>query len=741
MLEEKITKKTNSPGPITSDSPVNYTFSQSSEEGGDFKLKPLIGLLKRRFTIIIGVFAVAMAGVVYSTFNQVPVYEGNFRILVEPVNSDSNIGKINLEMTNVRQSQLDYESQIEVLKSEALLKDFLKELQKSHPEITYPALVGSLSINRLGETKIIQVSYRSDNLKRIKIILDPLADFYLKYSLNKRQTKLRQGVQFVDAELPSIQKRLVDLQKQMQTFRQKYNFIDPAQQSGIVSNQIQSLSQQRLSLNQQLTAARANYASLQKREEQLAILNNAPLYQQLISAQRQLDSQISGELARFQASNPVIRTLQEKRANLLPVIEAEGTRTINIRMSEARSLIQKLEVDSQYLSELEKQLQIKIDQLPVLSRQYVDIQRNLEIVNQSLNRFLASREQLQIEIAQTELPWELIRPYILPALVSSDIYHNLLVGFGGSLALGIAAAVLREKMDNTYHAAEEIRDKTGLALLGTLPFDKNLVRNQSLNPTNTVRNGEMISDDLSRSAGQLSNSSPIRSSQSSNYYGEGSFWESLQVLYNNIQLLNSDQPIRSLVISSSLPGDGKSTVAFNLAKTAAALGKKVLLVDCDLRKPQVHKLSQLNNLWGLSSLISSDMDIKPVIQEMPQFHGLSVITAGPLPPDPARLLSSDKMSQLIEYFSHNFDLVICDSPPFGGLVDARLVSIKTDGVIIVARIDKTDKSALQQVVDNLKISPINVLGLVANGDKFQGSGYNYTSTYSSYYFRKQEVSL
>ncbi|MFM6023832.1 MAG: capsular biosynthesis protein, partial [Dolichospermum sp.] len=125
-------------------------------------------------------------------------------------------------------------------------------------------------------------------------------------------------------------------------------------------------------------------------------------------------TQISGELTRFQPDNPVIRTLQEKRANLLPIIEAEAARTINIKISEATDLIKKIEVDNQYIAQVEKQVQLKLDQLPVLSRQYTEILRNLQIANESLNRFLAAREQLQIEIAQTELPWELIQAAFQP---------------------------------------------------------------------------------------------------------------------------------------------------------------------------------------------------------------------------------------------------------------------------------------------------------------------------------------
>ncbi|MFN7515808.1 MAG: GumC family protein [Dolichospermum sp.] len=738
MLDQ-VTNDKNSQGNTTPPGILfsNPTFSQFSEEPSDFNLKSFIGLLQRRAIIIIGVASVAMSGVIYTTFKQVPIYESGFQILVEPVNSDAELGKIDVGLADVlKTSGLDYESQIQVLRSPELLRDFIKEIQKSYPDINYYTFLEALTIRRLGQSKIIQVSYQSDNSRKIKLILDPLADFYLKYSLNKRQTKLRQGVKFVDEKLPEIRTRLGQLQKQMQMFRQRYNFIDPENQSEVISSQIQSLTQQRLTINQQLTAARASYDRLQRREEQLAILNTAPLYQTLIAQQRQLDTQISGELTRFQPDNPVIRTLQEKRTNLLPIIEGEAARTINIRISEATDLIKKIEVENQYITQVEKQVQLKLDQLPVLSRQYTEILRNLQIANESLNRFLAAREQLQIEIAQTELPWELIQAAFQPQNpISPDIPRNLILGFVASSLLGIGAAFLREQTDNTYHSIENVQDKVGLPLLGSLPFNKNLVRNPSFNLTKIAKDQEpeVVVDPLVAS-NEPSNTSVPRSSRSSYYYGQGSFWESLQVLYSNIQLLNSDRPIKSLVVSSAVPGDGKSTVGFSLAKTAAIMGKKVLLVDCDLRKSKIHKLSQLNNLWGISSLISSDIDVNQVIQQMPGLNGLSVITAGPTPPDPARLLSSDKMSQMMNYFSENFDLVIYDTPPLSGLVDARLVAVHTDGVMLVVRIDKTDKSALKQLVDTLKASPINLLGVVVNGEKFRGLGYNYNYRYSSYYY-------
>jgi capsular exopolysaccharide synthesis family protein len=197
------------------------------------------------------------------------------------------------------------------------------------------------------------------------------------------------------------------------------------------------------------------------------------------------------------------------------------------------------------------------------------------------------------------------------------------------------------------------------------------------------------------------------------------------------QLCQPDEPIRSLAISSSVPADGKSTVAIHLAQAAAAMGQRVLLVDADLRRPQVHVRTDLPNVWGLSNVISSEINVDDVIQRSSMEDNLFVLTAGTIPPDPTRLLCSKKMRNLVERFQATFDLVIFDTPPLLGLADAKLLATHTDGIVMVVGLGKTDRSVLTEVLYGLKMSRARVLGLVANGVK----GYTTTSydQYLKYY--------
>ncbi|MBD2606905.1 polysaccharide biosynthesis tyrosine autokinase [Scytonema hofmannii FACHB-248] len=686
-------------------------FTELEGLENDWNFRDFLGILRRRSLIIAGVATLVMAIFVSLALKQKPEYEGNFRLLVEPVNDDSKVVDV-VKDANLAKFSLDYESQIQVLKSPELMGDIVKQLQHSYPEIDYDSVLNSLTIIRLGTTKIIEVRYRSNDPNKTKVVLNQIARDYLNYSLEKRQTKLRQGIQFVEKQLPFLQKRVDEIQKSLQIFRQKYDFIDPDSQAQQIANQVNILSGQRLLLNQQLAQARANLAGLQAQDGELAALNNATVYQQLIVQISQLETQIAAESARFQEDSPSIRTLKDKRDNLLPLLQKEGRRFLDVKVAEVATQVQTLEVQSQELAKAEQKLEQRRKQLPVLARQYTEMQRGLQVATESLNRFLTTRETLQIQVAQTELPWQLIQAPSKPeSAVSSDIRRSLITGFFGSLAIGIGIAILIEKLDNTYHTAPALKEKIKLPLLGIIPFEKQLQNGQNRTTKQDI-SIVRVTDSLREGVPGLA---VIPDQDYSNYSRK--FLEALRVLCTNIQLLSSDRPIRSIIISSAMSGDGKSTVAFHLAQIATAMGQRVLLVDADLRQPTIHTLSNLNNLWGLSNLISTNLPVGEVIRKVPSMNKLSVITSGPIPPDPTKLLSSQKMKRLMEEFHNRFDLVIYDAPVLVGLADASLIAPHTNGILLVVRMDKTDSSVLKRALDNLKLSRMGVLGAVGNAQK------------------------
>ncbi|PLZ04571.1 GumC family protein [Fischerella thermalis] len=693
-------------------------FPLSETQGDDWNLRDFLSIVRRRALVITTVAAVVMVATVYSSLKQKPVYESSFRLLVEPLNNENKLPELaSSQGSSPSNPNLDYESQIQVLKSTELMTSIVRRLQRDYPDINYNYLVNSLTITRLGETKIIEVRYQSEDASRVKNILDQIAKAYLKYSLEQRQTSLRQGLKFVREQLQIMQRRVDQLQKEQQTFRQKYDFVDPETQAQQITDQANNLSQQRQVIDQQLAVARNNLASLQGKEGELAALKDADLYQELLSKLRELDVQIAAETTRLQDENPTVQNLKEKRESLLPLLTQEAQRFMDTKLAEATTQVQALEVQSQELAKVEQQLEQKRKQLPVLTRQYTELQRNLQVATESLNRFLNTRETLEIQVAQAELPWELIQAPTQPENPASvDIKRSLISGLLGGLVLGIGLALLLEKLDSTYHSAYVLKQKIKEPLLGSIPFEKHLQINQQHTSIPRIL-AKPIPDSL---PGDISEPRAIAHQDSSSYSTE--FLEALRVLHTNIQLLSSDRPIRSIVMTSAVSGDGKSTVAFHLAEIACAMEQRVLLVDANLRQPVIHELANLSNFWGLSNLITTNLPVTEAIRPAPFMKQLSILTSGPIPPDPTKLLSSEKMKRLMEDFQNSYDLVIYDAPPLLGLADASLLAPHTDGILLVVRMEKTDSSVLKRALDSLKTSRMNVLGVVSNDHK-QNSAY------------------
>ncbi|WP_442949476.1 GumC family protein [Nostoc sp.] len=735
--------------------PQNQPVPWAEEQEDDWSFQEFLSILRRRWLLMTSVTIAVMTLVVINLVvnRKPPEYEGSFQLLVEPVepvNNDSKVMDV-VKDFNAQKSNLDYESQIQVLKSPELMKSTLKQLQASYPEIDYHSLLESLKIYRLQETKIIEVRYESSNPKQTQVVLERIAENYLDYSQVKRQTQLRQGVQFIEKQLPFIQNRVDQIQKELQLFQQKYNFNDPESQVTQIASQTVEFYQQKQVIDLQLAQARANLAILQGKNGLTITLNNsiqqgengltttlnnsiqqgkngltttlndAPLYQQLITQIRALDVQIATESTSLQEENPIIQTLKEKRASLLPLLHQEEKHLLDVKFAEVAAQFQTLEVQNQELAKIEQKLVQKRKQLPVLARQYVDLQRKLQIATESLNRFLSTRENIQIQISQSDIGWQLLQVPTTPdiPIYSFSTQRNFILGLVASILSGIGIVLLVEKLDNTYHTVDELKKKLKQPLLGNIPFEKQVEtkKNSTFNQKNPLANIQNSSSQGIAGLAVLPDQEYA--------YSSTNFSEALRVLYSNIQLLSSDRPIRSIVISSAMAGDGKSTVALHLAQIATAMGQRVLLVDADLRKPTIHDRSALNNLWGLSNLISTNLPVGEVIRKVPSMSQLSVITAGPIPPDPTKLLSSQKMKQLMADFHNSFDLVIYDVPPLVGLADASLIIPHTDGLLIVVRMEKTNSSMLKVALDNLKISRLNILGIVGNAQKSKINSYYY----------------
>ena len=722
--------------PIQQPESMLTAWQQYAQQEEDLSLRNLLSTVRRRAWVILGVGAAVMTFVTVNTLQQEEIFKGQFRVLVEPVNASDDIGDITsiLSEQNTGKSGLDYETQVQVLRSPELIEPVVEKLQQTYPGLDYSTLLQNLQISRPGETKILEVSYTSSDPVQIQVVLDQLAQTYLEYSLKERQTNLRQGINFVESQLPDLQDQVDTLQDQLEAFRRQSDFITPEMQSNLISQQASDLTNRRLALDQQQSEAEQAFNSLQERSGALAALEDAPIYQQLLSELRAVETKTAEELTRFDPNSLSIRVLKEQRQNILPLLEQEAQRVLSTEQAVATNRLQMLAVQNEALAGAEQEGSKRLGALPSMIREYTDLQRELEVSTEALTRFRVTQQTLAIEAAQTEIPWQLIEaPTRSEKPISPDLERSLAVGMVMSVLLGLGAALLLEKLDNVYHTVDELKASTKLPLLGALPFNPTLKDSQTRQRSGLLKRVDQVSR-IPRNVSQgILRSLPwgfgLSDRSKSAYYGGSSdsgFLEALRVLYTNIRMLSSDRPIRSILLSSAQPTEGKSTVAASLAQVATAMGQRVLVVDIDLRKPQVHNRLDIPNKLGLSNLITDGLPLKTVLQQVNPEGSLFALTAGKVPPDPTKLLSSHKMQQLMATFEQSFDLVIYDAPPIAGLADVSLVGQRTDGLVLVTRMNITNRTVLKQTIETLKLSRIPILGVVANGVKSTGlSGYRY----------------
>ncbi len=726
--------------------------SSASEDGDDLSLQQVLTVLRRRAVVL---SSVTIAGVIASSaliLSRPPEYTGTFRLLVEPVTAGSRLADSLTSDTLQTLSPLkglgkadglDYISQIEVLKSETLLEPTIQRIQARYSDIDYETLMKRLKINRPKDSKVLDFTYASRDPEEIKFVLAELSKAYLSYSVIDRKTNLNRGVEFVDAQIKTQRNEVSRVERQLEQFRRKNSVVDPKELTGALSEQLRDIAKTQAENRVKLAAAKTLYTNLQQQVSQtpaqavsLATLSESPTYQGLLTKLREVDTRLAVESARFR-KGPLLESLQAQRQKLLPLIQDEAQRvlgkTINLEDSakiefqgtvaraliqqfvEAANQVQVLQTQNQGVDQAVQEFKQQTQQLAGVAREYGQIARELEIATASLGRLLTARENLQLESARQTSPWEMISK-LDDRNINPKISRMMLLVLGvlASFIVGVGAALLAEQFDRVFHTVEELKD-TNLPCLGVIPFNPELSKESSL---------INVSRESLDSVPSLNN----RNSRMSSH--QAMFLEAFYSLDANLRMLSSDEPIRSVTISSTSPADGKSTIAAHLAWAAVAMGRRVLLIDTDLRRPQVHQWYGIPNMRGLSTAITSDIDVMDLVQESPQDSNLFLLPAGPTPPAPGRLLSSKKMQRMMEQLTKQFDLVICDAPPILAFADAKLTAAYTDGFLLTVGLGKTDRSGFAQTlteIRNTAHSPI--LGIVANGLK------RYTIGYYQYYQR------
>jgi len=714
----------------------------------------IFAILLRRRLWILGVLLGAISVAAVQTSRQDPSFISTMQLLVEPNYQGKQNRPSDLEDqfsdTNV---EIDSGTQINLMQSSTLLRKAMQRLQTKYPEFdpndlgSIGAFKKSLSVSQVlysagskkgAETKIFQITYTDNDPVKTQDVLAAMKQVYLDYNLEQQKARLVRGLAFVNEQLPEIERKVQQSEAALEKFRREQALVDPDLQAKAQTESLLRVQQERQTNLVLLRDLQTRYTNLQRQvalsPQQAVIasrLSQSPRYQAVLSEIQKTELALAQQRARFKDSTPYVQQILDLRQRQIGNLQAEAQRILGSasvaqgngeallsqgqlagadlgligQMLDAQTNLQASLAREQALSVVEQQLRSELTRFPELLAEYGRLQPDIELSRETLKQLLKAQQDIGLEIARGGFDWQVVEEPRIGAKLGPSLLRNLLLGAIAGLLLGGVAAFAREAMDDAVHTSEDLKKQVPVPLLGTVP---------AMTIANADEEQPLININL-----PFRKPSPDLAPPITSVVQWQPFRESMDLLYQNIQLLSATSPFKSLVITSALAGEGKSTLILGLAISAARLHQRVMLIDADLRRPSLHKLLGLPNDRGLSTLLSSNAPLpkQMAAQSSHLRSNISVLTAGPTPGDPAKLLSSQRMRDIIAAFEDTYDLVLLDAPPLIGMVDAMLTASRCNGVLLVGRINQVTRAELIQATTML--NKLNVIGVVANGTQYQ----------------------
>jgi capsular exopolysaccharide synthesis family protein len=355
---------------------------------------------------------------------------------------------------------------------------------------------------------------------------------------------------------------------------------------------------------------------------------------------------------------------------------------------------------------------------------YHIIQQEIETNKSLLDGLLQRSKENDVSIAGTPNNINVVDHAVVPREpVGPQRLLGVALALGISIVFGILLAIFLEYLDNTLRSAEDVERMLRLPALAAIPSAPGLSRRRLFkgkNSSDGVRPGLLL-DGQSRS--------PVA--------------EAYKQLRTSILLSSAGRPPKTLLVTSGKPGEGKTTTVVNTAVSLADTGSKVLVIDADLRRPMVHNVLQVSNPAGLSTVLSRDMNEQDILSLIDQAEGTSlhVLTSGPIPPNPAELVGSNQMKQLIQTLEPHFDHIVIDSPPVTSVTDAVLLASFVDGVVIVVHGGKSTRELSRRTRQLLRNVGARIFGVVLNNVKHHDEEYYYGGYHNKPYGYESTRSL
>jgi capsular exopolysaccharide synthesis family protein len=684
----------------------------------DVNLNDYLDIVRRRRWIIIQTFVVVTAIGLITTMMTTPIYRATAKLKVDATPITISTQNTDNPLTSIlSQAQPDsVETQMQMLQVEPFIERVLKTagvtLRPGRP-------APEIKVSNIDRTNVIVVQVDSPSPREAAAIAETMLELHRSESWENSTASLKSALEFVSGEVGKSQRSLNTAEEALQKYERDNGVTEmSAQEDSEVKKYIDIETELRSTASNIFrlkTEIQEIQAQLKKEPDQseTPVVNENPRYEQILTQLDELKQQRVALLQLYQESNFKVRNLdaqiqsvetrlqhEPKERKIIQRAPNPARLELHGRLSGALAELRGLEAARSKLEAQVAEGRTLMGNLGPTQVQLTKLKRQQEMAQNEYKNLEKEREDLELRFKAQRHTDQIIEQPVTPKTpVRPRKALNLLFASLMGICLGVSMAFLQEFLDDRVNSPEDAERTVALPVLGYIP---------------------MMTDGQDR----LMTEMPTQSLISESYRG----------LRSSISFAAVDEPIKTLLVSSSNKGEGKSLTSVNLAIAMALDRRRVILVDADLRRPNIHRLMRVEQSPGLSDLLVDRVPLEDALQDT-DVEGLQVIASGPRPPDPAELLNSHRMRELISQLGKMADMVIFDTPPCIPVTDAQVLATKVNGVILVLEVGEAKKAALRHAKGLFDQAHARTLGLVFNKigqGASQGYYYYYTSG-ASYY--------
>ena len=601
-------------------------------------------------------------------------------------------------------------------------------------------LRSGLQVEPVRNTQLVDITYRSSSPEFAARAANGFAEAFIDWGITSRRTTVGRASSFLESQIEALKEEIQEKEARLRAFSRETDIISLEGESSVVAQQLQSFNRDYIEAKAERIEAEARYKELlEAPRDEVADRYSDGSISNLIAEQRKLEREYQTKLQTYKPEWPAMVELRARieqgRDNLQEVIDEQVEKARQTAYAEYQTALRR---ERSLEQELEQQRDELLDQSSAaaeLTNLQVEIAASRDLMDQLLQQPSETEVAARLQSTDESNVRIVDRALVPGAAFRPSLKENLAMGFGVGLLLGVGAVFLIEYMDRTIKTPEEVERRLMLPNLAVIPdigapgsqrrhgygygYGQGKKRKKNLPIPGKVRSSHAGGDGLETI--ELVPKDHPRLSVSEAY-------RSLRTAL----LLSSAEELEVVAVTSPGSGEGKTATSTNLAVVMAQLGRRVLLIDGDLRKPRIHEVFGVSNRTGLVNVLAGGEDPSQVLRQTEVSH-LSVIPSGPVPPNPSELLASDRMRELLERARSRFDFVVIDTPPVLAVTDSTVIGAAADGVVLCLSAGKVLREDAKSCRDRLLMADVKILGTVLNRHRDRlGSGKTYYYYYSNY---------